>query len=81
MLLEIGLLKRLKQKQNKRCNKLCCSNGYIYHCLDYNSNIDNNKNPEMSKKKDFPKEKSALRGAEGSASLRYGSVLTAHGDS
>ena len=34
----------------------------------------------MSKKiKDFPKEKSDLRGAEGSASLRQGCVLTAHG--
>ena len=32
------------------------------------------------KKKGFPKEKSDLRGAKGSASLRYGSVLTAHGD-
>ena len=32
------------------------------------------------KKKDFPKEKSDLRGAEGSASLRQGCVLTAHGD-
>ena len=24
---------------------ICCFNGYIYHFLDYNSNIDNNKNP------------------------------------
>ena len=36
----------------------------------------------MSKKnkKDFPKEKSDLRGAEASASFRQGCVLTAHGD-
>ena len=41
MLLEIGLLKRKtktktkqkKQKQNK--TKVCCSNGYVYHFLDY----------------------------------------------
>ena len=32
------------------------------------------------KKKDFPKEKSDLRGAERSASLRQGCVLIAHGD-
>ena len=36
--------------------------------------------PRCPKKKDFPKEKSDLRGAEGSASLRQGCVLTAHGD-
>ena len=24
---------------------ICCFNGYIYHFLDYNTNIDNNKNP------------------------------------
>ena len=36
--------------------------------------------PRCPKKKDFSEEKSDLRGAEGSASLRYGSVLTAHGD-
>ena len=69
MLLEIGVLKRKKQKtkkdktkqnksqkkkRNENCSKsglsttkdvMCCFNGYIYHFLDYNSNIDNNKNP------------------------------------
>ena len=41
---------------------ICCSNGHICHFLDYNSNIDNNKNPWMSRKKIFQRKKWLERG-------------------